>query len=101
MAEGLTPISADEIQTRIKETISDAKVVVRDYTGGGDHYEAVVVSEEFRGKPLVARHRLVYGALQEAMVERIHALALKTMTPDEFEEEEKMAKPLKIDGIAS
>lgn len=79
------PISADEIQSRITAALPDAQVHIRDYTGGGDHYEAVVVSVAFDGKNAVARHRLVYGALQDAMVERIHALALKTMTPQEFE----------------
>ena len=81
------PISAEEIQSRIVAALPDAQVHIRDYTGGGDHYEAVVVSTAFDGKNAVARHRLVYGALQEAMVERIHALALKTMTPQEFEAE--------------
>ena len=79
------PISTHEIQSRIVEALPDAQVHIRDYTGGGDHYEAVVVSAAFTGKNPVARHRLVYGALQDAMVERIHALTLKTMTPEEFE----------------
>ena len=87
MPQGVAPIAADEIQSRIIEALPDAQVHIRDYTGGGDHYEAVVVSAQFDGKNAVARHRLVYGALQDAMVERIHALALKTMTPQEFEAE--------------
>ncbi len=87
MPEGVAPIAVDEIQSRIIEALPDAQVHIRDYTGGGDHYEAVVVSAEFAGKNAVARHRLVYRALQDAMVERIHALALKTMTPQEFEAE--------------
>ena len=85
MPDGVSPISTNEIQSHIVEALPDAQVHIRDYTGGGDHYEAVVVSSEFDGKNSVARHRLVYGALQDAMVERIHALTLKTMTPQEFE----------------
>ena len=85
MPDGGPPISTAEIQSHIVEALPDAQVHIRDYTGGGDHYEAVVVSSAFDGKNAVARHRLVYGALQDAMVERIHALTLKTMTPQEFE----------------
>jgi acid stress-induced BolA-like protein IbaG/YrbA len=56
-------------------------------TGGGDHLEAVVVSAEFDGKTRVKQHQLVYSALQEAMAsEAIHALALKTYTPQAWQE---------------
>ena len=91
------PISADEIQSRITAALPDAQVHIRDYTGGGDHYEAVVVSAAFDGKNAVARHRLVYGALQDAMVERIHALALKTMTPQEFEADTRQSGLVNIE----
>ena len=67
--------------------IPDAEVKIRDLTGGGDHYEALVISASFSGKMKVARHRMVYGALQDAMVERIHALKLSTLTPEEAEAE--------------
>ena len=97
MPEGLAPISADEIQSRIVAALPDAQVHIRDYTGGGDHYEAVVVSATFDGKNAVARHRLVYGALQEAMAERIHALALKTMTPQEFEADARQSGLVNIE----
>jgi len=88
MPTGVEPITPEEIQSLITKAIPDAVVRVRDFTGGGDHYEAVVVSSAFAGKTQVARHRLVYGALQEAMAQRIHALALKTFTPEEFRQAE-------------
>ncbi len=91
------PISADEIQSRIVAALPDAQVYIRDYTGGGDHYEAVVVSAAFDGKNAVVRHRLVYGALQDAMAERIHALALKTMTPREFEADARQSDLVNIE----
>ena len=97
MANGPAPISADEIQSRIVTALPDAQVHVRDYTGGGDHYEAVVVSAAFDGKNAVARHRLVYGALQDAMEERIHALALKTLTPQEFQAESEQSDLIDIE----
>jgi stress-induced morphogen len=94
MAAGVEPITAEEIQSLIFQAIPDAQIQVRDMTGGGDHYEAVVVSSAFAGKTKVNRHRLVYGALQEAMVQRIHALALTTLTPEELRQEQERASGL-------
>jgi acid stress-induced BolA-like protein IbaG/YrbA len=51
----------------------------------GVHFEATVVSEAFRGKLPLARHRLVYATLGERMGGEIHALALRTLTPEEAE----------------
>lgn len=74
-------MDASEIEQMIAGGIPGAQVEVRDYTGGGDHFEAVVVSETFEGKSLVERHQAVYNALGDAMRARVHALTLKTLTP--------------------
>jgi acid stress-induced BolA-like protein IbaG/YrbA len=74
-------MDASEIEQMIAGGIPGARVEVRDYTGGGDHFEAVVVSESFEGKTLVERHQAVYNALGDAMRARVHALTLKTLTP--------------------
>jgi acid stress-induced BolA-like protein IbaG/YrbA len=50
--------------------------------GDGHHFEAVIVSAEFRGKSMVQQHQLVYGALGERMRAEIHALSMKTLTPE-------------------
>ncbi len=76
-------ISLKDVEALIKAAIPDAEVQVQDLTGGGDHLQAIVVSSQFEGKSLVKQHQLVYGAVQEAMAtEAIHALALKTYTPE-------------------
>ncbi len=81
-------VSLEQVSAMIKAQIPDAKVMVKDLTGGGDHLEAVVVSSQFEGKTRVKQHQLVYGALQEAMIsEAIHALALKTYTPQAWQAE--------------
>ncbi|TDR45812.1 BolA protein family transcriptional regulator [Tahibacter aquaticus] len=49
----------------------------------GVHFDAVVVADAFRGKLPLARHRLVYATLGDLMGGAIHALALKTVTPEE------------------
>jgi len=52
--------------------------------GDGAHFEAVVVSPAFEGLNRVKRHQLVYGALGERMREEIHALSMKTLSPEEW-----------------
>lgn len=53
--------------------------------GDGQHFNAVIVSAAFAGKRLIQRHQLVYAALGDRMREEIHALSMKTLTPDEFQ----------------
>jgi acid stress-induced BolA-like protein IbaG/YrbA len=52
--------------------------------GDGQHVQALVVSSAFAGKNRVQRHQLVYGALGERMREEIHALSMRTLTPEEW-----------------
>jgi BolA protein len=51
---------------------------------GGGHYLLTIVSRKFSGKSTLARHRLVYDALQEMMHKNIHALSVKAYTPEEI-----------------
>ena len=75
----------NQVVEMIKTGLPDAQVQLQDLTGGGDHYQAVVVSSEFEGKSLVQRHQLVYDAVRQAMsTEEIHALSLKTYTPQQW-----------------
>ncbi|NBV18796.1 BolA family protein [Janthinobacterium sp.] len=53
--------------------------------GDGQHFQAVIVSPQFAGKRLIARHQIVYAALGDRMREEIHALSMKTLTPEEFQ----------------
>jgi acid stress-induced BolA-like protein IbaG/YrbA len=57
---------------------SQAQVV-----GDGHHFEAVIVAADFAGKSMIAQHRMVYAALGDKMRNEIHALSLRTLTPEE------------------
>lgn len=73
------------IKTTLEKAISASAVEVVDLTGGGDHFQVVIVSAAFQGKSLIDQHKMVYGALKEELgSERIHALALKTYTPEQW-----------------
>ncbi|MGK7924499.1 MAG: BolA family protein [Spirulina sp.] len=79
-------VSLAEVENTIKEHLPDARVKVEDLTGGGDHLQATVISQLFEGKTRVKQHQLVYQALQNDLAsEAIHALALKTYTPQTWE----------------
>ena len=76
-----------EITKRIQNAYTDAEVSLKDLTGGGDHWEAVIVSTDFEGQSRLARQRGVYAVLGELMHGPIHALTFKTLTPEQFKEE--------------
>ncbi|MDQ4088471.1 MAG: BolA family transcriptional regulator [Pseudomonadota bacterium] len=76
------PMPADQIESLIKAGIPDAFVEITDMAGDGDHYEARVVSETFRGLSRVQQQRRVYEALGGRMGTELHALKLTTATPD-------------------
>ena len=77
-------ITPEEIQSLVQKTLPDAQVQIQDLTGGGDHFQLIVVSSVFEGKRLVDQHRLVNASLQAELKEKIHALALKTYTPEQW-----------------
>jgi len=53
--------------------------------GDGQHFQAIIVSPAFAGKRPIQRHQLVYAALGDRMREEIHALSMKTLTPEEYQ----------------
>ena len=82
----MSAMEASRVKELIERALPTATVEVRDFTGTGDHFEALVVSELFEGKSLVERHQAVYRALSEPMRGPIHALKLKALTPRENRE---------------
>ena len=71
-----------EVINLIKQKISNSVVYVENLKGD-DHLQVTVISSEFNGLSLVKQHQLVYSALKEELAsEAIHALALKTETPN-------------------
>lgn len=83
----------DDITTKLQTALSPAHLEVTNEShmhnvppGSESHFKVVAVSEEFNGKMLIARHRLINKALAEELEGPIHALALHTLTPDEWNE---------------
>jgi BolA protein len=81
------------IEARLAAALAAQSIAVRDDSAqhaghagaaAGGHYTVTIVADAFAGKPRVARHRLVYDALADAMQRGIHALAITAYTPEEF-----------------
>ena len=73
-----------QIEEIILAAVPDAQVIVRDPMNDGAHFEATVISETFVGMPLVDQHRQVMQSLKNAFAGDLHALALKTYTPEKW-----------------
>ena len=74
-------VAPEDVKRYIAENLDCQHVEV---TGDGQHFQALIVSEAFRGKSRVQQHQLVYQALGERMREEIHALSMQTLTPDNW-----------------
>jgi acid stress-induced BolA-like protein IbaG/YrbA len=75
-------ISPQDIETWIGQGLP---CEVLQAAGDGQHFEALVVSAEFRGKSRVQQHQAVYRVLGERMRAEIHALSLRTYSPEEWQ----------------
>jgi stress-induced morphogen len=81
-------VEAKTLEERIRQGVGEVShIVVTDLTGTKDHWEAVIVSGAFSGKSRIQQHQMVYTALGELMAGPVHALALKTYTPESWSEE--------------
>ena len=76
--------SAERIKSILEEKLPECTALVNDDANDGEHFSARVVSSAFEGQTLVRQHQLVYEALGDHMRSDIHALALKTFTPDRW-----------------
>jgi stress-induced morphogen len=76
------PMSANEIEKRIKAALPDAKIELRDLAGDDNHWAATITSAAFRGKTRVQQHQLVNAAFGKDMGTTLHSLAIQTAVPD-------------------
>lgn len=81
-------MSPEEVQSRITEALSDCEVSV---TGDGSHFEAVVIGKVFEGMLPVKKQQMVYATVNDLITSgELHALTIKTYTPDEWEKAQKL-----------
>lgn len=77
----------DEIKKLIDSGLPDSRVVV---DGDGRHFVAIVVNECFAGKTMLQQHQLVYETLGNKVGTDIHALTIRTYTPEQWEKQKEL-----------
>ena len=78
----------EDVKTMIEAGLPGAEVTAN---GDGSHFDAIVVGEVFDGKSMVARQKLVYATVNDAITSgQLHALSIKTYTPGEWEKAKKL-----------
>ncbi len=80
-------MTLDEIKQIIEENVPESTAYVLDPMNDGQHLQAIVVSSSFEGQMLIKQHKMVMLPLKQAFAESVHALGLKTFTPERFEQE--------------
>ncbi len=73
--------SPEDVKRYLAEGLACEQLQVE---GDGQHFSALIVSAAFEGRSRVQRHQIVYAALGERMREEIHALSMRTLTPQEW-----------------
>ena len=72
----------ETLETYLKDAFPEAEITLTDLAGDNDHWQAEIISTQFKGVPRVRQHQMVYAALKGKMGGELHALALKTHAPD-------------------
>ena len=73
--------TAEDIKEWIEQNLAHSKVEI---SGDGRHFDAVIVCAGFAGKSRIQQHQMVYAALGDRMKDDIHALSMRTMTPEDW-----------------
>jgi stress-induced morphogen len=74
----------EEIKNLIESNLADSVVKVADMTGTQDHLEIFVACDVFKGKMLLDQHQVVMDILRESLKEKVHAVKIKTMTLEKY-----------------
>ncbi len=77
-------VTPDDIRNWIEQNLAESRVEI---DGDGQHFTAVIVCPAFAGKTAVQQHQMVYAALGDKMRGEIHALSMRTVTPEEWARE--------------
>jgi stress-induced morphogen len=71
-------IAESKLKDILQTNFPGDKIIIKDYVGDQDHYSIEIISESFRGLPLIKQHKLVKNALSEVLQKELHAVTIKT-----------------------
>ncbi|MCB1084828.1 MAG: BolA family transcriptional regulator [Chlamydiia bacterium] len=81
-------VETTEIKNAILNAFEEAEIMIQNPMNDGLHFEAVVISPSFEGLSLVEQHQMVMGSLKGLFDSSLHALSLKTYTPQDWEKKQ-------------
>ncbi len=82
----LMQLTPETLKRKLEQALPGSSAEFSDLTGTGDHWQLVVISDVFEGKPLIAQHRMVKGIFdEEIQAGHLHALTIKTYTKADWE----------------
>lgn len=73
------------VKDLIQNNLKGSHVEVSDLTGTFDHLDILVVSDAFKGKMIFEQHQMIMNILKDCLKDKIHAVKIKTLTPDKFQ----------------
>ena len=76
-----------ELEGMLQEAFPAAEIHLSSPMNDNVHFQLVIVSDTFAGKTMVEQHQMVYRALGDAMAEAVHALSIKTLTPEQWRQQ--------------
>ncbi len=79
-------MTLDQIKSIIEQNVPGSTVYVLDPMNDGQHLQAIVISPVFKSMMLIKQHQMVMKPLKQALAQEVHALGLKTFTPEKWEE---------------
>ena len=79
-------MTLQEIKNKIENAVPESVAHIQDPMNDGEHLQAFVISPAFEGKMLLQQHQMVMKPLKEAFQGAVHALALKTFTPQKWDD---------------
>ncbi len=80
-------VTPEDVKTWIEAGLPGSRVEI---DGDGHHFNAVIVCPDFSGKTRIQQHQLVYQALGDKMQAEIHALSMRTLTPEEWAAQQRV-----------
>lgn len=80
-------MTENKIKKILKDKLEDAEIFLQDMTGEKNHFNLIIISNQFEGLSLIEQHKIIYNALGDMITNEIHALQLKTLTWEQWKKE--------------
>ena len=80
-------MTENKIKKILKDKLEDAEIFLQDMTGEKNHFNLIIISNQFEGLSLIEQHKIIYNALGDMITNEIHALQLKTLTWKQWKKE--------------